>query len=64
MNITIKQLRKLIREELKKSLEEDLWSNSYGYDEKDYDEKGHHKNDIDNLENDLPEDTLNLSRNK
>lgn len=57
MKILIKHLRNIIREEL---LKEDLWSNSYGYNQDEYNQEGIHNDDeetLENLPNDLPDTT-------
>lgn len=50
MKITIKQLRKLVREELERSLEEDLFNKHMDDDEKKRQEK-----ELEDLPNDLPD---------
>ena len=66
MNITIGQLRKIIREELQKNVNEDLYSQLPGYNENEYDLDGINLKDLKDLKDleDLPSDNINSGRNK
>ena len=67
MNITLGQLRKIISEELRKNVDEDLYSQLPGYNKNEYDSNGINLEDLKDLEDsevDLPSDNINFGRNK
>lgn len=61
IKISLKNLKKLIREEI---INEDLWAHTLGYKEDEYDDKGHHKEDKLDVNDDLPEDNMHIYKNK
>jgi len=67
MKITIGQLRKIISEELRKNVDEDLHSQLPGYNKDEYNSDGislEDLKDLEDLEVDLPSDNINSGRNK